>query len=147
MIMDIKIKDRIKKDIIDFFDSGYDGVSFAELDKRIDGFKKSTSEIRRAIALSLEDSDKETNIVIWDGMTEEGVEALQELQKEGFFKYKPCSILIYLVDGMQLAYPIAKKIKHYKKIHWIPVVLNRNNGKKPKPELIREEMKRIFKEE
>jgi hypothetical protein len=36
----------------------------------------------------------------------------------------PTSRLTYIIDGKFLSLPIAKNERHYKKPHWLPVVLN-----------------------
>ena len=36
---------------------------------------------------------------------------------------KPCSHLVYFIDGCALTLPIAKSVRNYKTTHWIPVVL------------------------
>lgn len=69
------------------------------------------------------DSDK--NIIVWDGMTDDAVTALLELQEEGRIKSKTANFFAYMFDGGMLTLPLVKKppAKGYKKPHWQPVVL------------------------
>jgi hypothetical protein len=57
-------------------------------------------------------------------MSDEAVDALQALFNAGECHLIPASSpLIYLIDGVSLALPIAKRRGHYKELHWLPCIL------------------------
>src|SRR6516225_7638239 len=87
-----------------------DHVSFAEL-SRIEGFSGGS------LALTLGDND---SIVFWDDLSQEAVDALQQLIAA---HCEPCSPLVYLVDGVMPRLPISKQARRYKERHWGPIVL------------------------
>lgn len=88
-------------------------VSFAEL-SRIEGFNGDL-EIKL-------NHPSVSNVVLWSGLSEEAIEALEVIRKEGEYIISPSTILVYLMDGVSLNLPIAKSKRHYKKPHWAPVV-------------------------
>jgi hypothetical protein len=92
-------------------------VTFAEL-SRIDGFGGGE--------MCIEFGEGKKNILAWAGMSEEAVEILRRLEAEGVFHFDhhgTSTFLCYLVDGVQLNLPLAKRAKHYKEPHWLPVTL------------------------
>ena len=64
------------------------------------------------------------NLIIWAGMSKVAVEALIQLKQEKRITLKCTTSLIYLIDGMCLRFPIAKRDMDYKKPHWSPVALS-----------------------
>ena len=101
--------------------SEYGDVSFADI-QRID---KSQGD------MTLFYGPAEDNCVLWSNLSETVCTAIKDLQKEGLIEYKRLpSILIYVIDGTLLELPIAKRIKKYKKLHWLPVILVRKEVKK-----------------
>ena len=96
-----------------------DHVSFVELQQRFSQCFDGGS-----LALTLE----EYNIVLWIGFTQEGCKAMSELLKDNLIHFKPCSTLIYMVDGRLLNFPIAKRERKYKKPCWLPVVMRPGIG-------------------
>jgi hypothetical protein len=93
-----------------------DHVSFVQL-SRIDGFRGDRE--------MLVDADHVSNIVLWAGMSLEAVESLKQIIAEGEYEFEPATWLIYAIDGEMLSYPLAKRGRHYKKPHWLPVVIKR----------------------
>lgn len=87
-------------------------VSFAEL-SRIEGFKG-------RLTLCAEASP---NIVLWNGISQEAADILEDLRKSGVFEYRPASWMVYLTDGMALNMPMVKRNVKYKTPHWFPVTL------------------------
>lgn len=65
------------------------------------------------------------NLIVWTGMSVEFIEALRELKTDGLIEVGPAHPLVYLIDGMTLHLPIAKRPtpKGYKTMHWIPSIL------------------------
>jgi hypothetical protein len=62
------------------------------------------------------------NIVLWAGLSELLVDALELLRKTKAIELHPCSPLVYWGDGAALSLPLAKQARKYKKPHWQPVV-------------------------
>jgi len=96
-----------------------DHVTFAEL-SRLDGF---SGDLQIWI-----NHDRVSNVIIWSGISQEGVDALETIRQEGEYEMTPTPILTYLIDGAALNLPIAKSARHYKKPHWSPTVLRRRKG-------------------
>ncbi|NEV61619.1 hypothetical protein [Thiorhodococcus minor] len=89
------------------------GVSFIELCQRIEGFAGPH-------ACTLND-----RVVLWQGVSDAGIAALNRLQRRGQIAFVACSPLVYLIDGQMLRLPIAKRRHHaYKRPHWYPVTLS-----------------------
>jgi len=87
-----------------------DGVSFAEL-QNIKGFNGDRS--MRAGEFE--------NLILWNGMSEEAVEAFIELIEDKKIIVHATSPMIYMFDGCTLGLPVAKKAKSYKNPRWYPV--------------------------
>jgi len=78
----------------------YQGVSFAEVERNIEGFVGGDVELRLP----------KTNIVLWQGLTEEGVNAFNLRRTGKHIHPDPCPVMAYLVDGMIPKLPVAKGI-------------------------------------
>jgi hypothetical protein len=97
--------------------TAYKHVTFAELDQKIEGF--SGGELRISI-----NNEQASNIVLWQGLTEQGSNALEELRQAKKIHQVPAHVLSYLHDGKMLKLPLAKRPQHYKTPHWAPVCFN-----------------------
>ena len=86
-------------------------VSFAELE-RIEGFGGG----------DLEMCIPGHNLVMWQGLTSEAGDALEELRE--LIHPKPTSVLVYLIDGKVPHLPVVKSGRRYKKPHWAPLIFN-----------------------
>ena len=68
------------------------------------------------------------NIVLWDGMSEEAADFIDELRlaPDGL-TIDTVSPLIYLFDGATLNLPVVKRLPKngYRRAHWLPVLLRR----------------------
>lgn len=105
------LKQRILKYIRD-----YDHVTFAEL-HRVFGDEFSGKGNNLEIA-------KDSNIVLWSGLTREGADAVMELESEGLMSFAPANPLTYLIDGSGLNLPVVKSASYkYKRPHWLPVTM------------------------
>ena len=93
-----------------------DHVTFAEL-SQLDSF---CGDLQLLV-----NHDKVSNIVIWSGMSQEAVDALEVIRKEGEYKLISTPVLTYLIDGAAPNLPIAKRARHYKKPHWSPALLRK----------------------
>lgn len=107
----------IAEEIFDMVGANGD-ASFAELSNR---WPKIFAGGNREL---IQEGPTFSNVVIWTGMTEEGVTIIKEVMALGC-EYVPTNKLVYLIDGHLLTYPIAKSVRHYKKPHWAPVVIKR----------------------
>jgi hypothetical protein len=87
-------------------------VTFAEI-SRIEGARGD-----REITI---ETDEASNIVLWQGVSQELADALEIIRQEGQYEPRPTGILTYAIDGMMLRMPIAKRKRHYKTPHWLPV--------------------------
>lgn len=65
-------------------------------------------------------------IVFWDNLSQEFVDTMMALKGEGLIQARPCTVLVYLVDGMMMRLPVAKRPtrKGYKTDHWLPIVFD-----------------------
>jgi hypothetical protein len=90
-------------------------VSFAELCRAIP-----ETAGQRTISL---DND---SLIIWEGVSQELVETLHFLVRDGVLRLKPCDSAVYTADRHGgLRYPLAKRIRKYAKPRWYPVTLSR----------------------
>lgn len=101
----------LKDEILKYVQQMRGGVSFAEL-SRFEGFG---GKIR---------IEARENMVIWANMSQEAVDALNELRAEAKVHFYPTQILVYMADGAALDLPLAKSNRDYKKPHWLPCVVN-----------------------
>ena len=115
---------RLKTDIYDYVKK-YGNVSFAELSGHIKGFKQDDKDIKEngLIAFTL-DNMHERNLFLWWGISEEAMDAIDELRLEKKLFIKPTTELVYLADGLIPSAPVAKGLRYYKKPRWVPVVFN-----------------------
>lgn len=64
-------------------------------------------------------------IIIWNGWNNEAIDLISNLMQHKEIELDPCSIMIYLIDGQALKYPLVKSFRSYKEDHWIPMVINK----------------------
>lgn len=95
----------------------YQWVSFAEL-------ANSAPEHFFEGDLSYGFPDK--NLFFWCGLSQEAVNALNDLRAQNLIKFDPTSCFVYYCDGRVLNMPIANRPPRngYKKPHWMIVVIN-----------------------
>jgi hypothetical protein len=87
-------------------------VSLVEL-ARLEGFEG-----------NLEVKGEPPNRVLWHGVSQEGLDAINMLLEQGLIVCRSTNPLVYLIDGALLRYPIARRWKSYKKPHWMPVTFS-----------------------
>jgi hypothetical protein len=92
-------------------------VTFAEMENHIEGFGGGDKML-------VINGDTCSNIVLWLGLTDAAIDALEELRVTKRIHPIPASILTYMYDGRVPSLPLAKGKYHYKKPHWAPVVFN-----------------------
>lgn len=105
----------LKQQILDYIVTN-DHVTFQEL-MRIPGVWDNGSP--DGMALHHPEFDR---ILLWSDITQEAATAFQELKKENLAHWLPCSMMPYIIDGGGLNLPRAKGPRHYKRLHWLPVV-------------------------
>lgn len=110
-------------DAIEAYVKHYDWVTFPELLRRLEPF----TEVRGSFALEIA-----PNVILWLGMSEQIIDAVQQLQREKRIWPWPSSVFVHLIDGGLLKLPIAKRLPKggYKKERWLPVTLRVHD---PKP--------------
>jgi len=91
-------------------------TSFGEL-SRLKGFK----------GLWEMSFSKDENFIIYAGMSNEAVKAMNELWlKEHKIEARACDIFVYFIDGGALNIPLIKRFpkKGYKTPHWLPMTFS-----------------------
>lgn len=107
----MKLKDQILKEIKE-----YGTLTFAEL-SHIKGFNG-----HQVVYLK---HQKAKNIILWSNVSKEAVGAIRQLLAEKKIMMLPSDSFVYAFDGNILSNtPIAKRIGHYKKPHWLPVIFD-----------------------
>lgn len=112
-------KEEIKNIILDYVRKN-NNVSFVEIEEL---FEKSDFSYKGEY--SLNNIGGYENIIIWVGWNKEAISLINELMKEKKVYTTTCNVLVYLIDGKYLGYPIAKRLYNYKKVHWAPTVIKR----------------------
>ena len=72
---------------------------------------------------------KKSNIILWSGLSIECTKVLDILLKEKKIVMRQSQVLIYIIDGCTLNYPVAKSSRIYQKMHWLPVVFDLRDRK------------------
>lgn len=102
----------IKANILAVIKDRAAGVTFVELEHHVDGFSGD-------MELFIMD-----NIVLWQGISTEAMEAISELMKAKLIKPDPANPLVYVIDGKVIDLPLVKNNVNYKKPRWLPVVFS-----------------------
>ena len=76
-------------------------------------------------------SDNES-LILWEGMSELFVEAIESLLADGVIVLQPISLIEFQQINAfgryrSLDYPVAKRIQNYTKPHWIPALVCRGD--------------------
>jgi hypothetical protein len=88
-------------------------ISMVELCREIPGFKGD-----RVYFIG-------TNTVIWHECSDEAVEAMNSVTKDGKVVAVSCSPWVYITDGVKPEYPLAASLtEDFKTPHWLPVVFS-----------------------
>lgn len=124
----------MKNKIMGFIRTRGNGVSFVELEDHISGFKG-----------DFEYGDFDQNLLYWSGISEEAISAIQDLVRDGRLTMKRTDFLVYLIDGKILKMPIAKSIRAYKRLRWLPILFYTNE--KPTRHEIRQALRETAKQE
>ncbi len=95
------------------------GVSMVELE-RVAGEEIDTSGDLAWVV------PNDSNLVLWAGMSEDFVAAIDALRERGNVEAGGANPLIYIIDGKSLNYPLARRppASGYAVEHWLPVLFN-----------------------
>lgn len=112
-------KERAKELVLEYI-RNHKGTSFVEIENL---FERNNYDYKGDYAPS---SNKFSNVVYWIGWKEEASDILAELEEEnkicrGYAKH---TYMIYLIDGKVPSLPVAKQMRDYKALHWLPCVFN-----------------------
>jgi len=103
---------KMKDEILGIIKALGGGVTFVELSNRIQGFK---GDLMWGV---------KGNIFFWPSLSQEAIDALEELNSSGLIELAPTSALTYIIDGTYPDMPIAKQVREYKSPRWLPVAFN-----------------------
>lgn len=103
------IIDELKNYILETIKT-HSNVSFADLVKH-----KSYSRGKNSVQLDGK------NIVLWTDMSDDVMDTINDLINSDIIKYEPCSEFPYVLHGIKLDMPIAKKAVIYQQPKWLPV--------------------------
>lgn len=109
--------ENIKRKILEYIKSN-GSVSYAELEYL---FEKIGYNYQGSL---LTCSDMDRNVIFWGGWNENAIALIGEMISENSIKRQPCDFIIYLIDGKTMNFPLVKKYKKYKSMHWLPCVFN-----------------------
>lgn len=88
------------------------GVSLVEMSRDIEGF-----------AGEIIWGSNETNVIVWDRMSENAIAAMTKLIADETIIATPSNLLVYAYDGCVLDLPLATNIrKKYARPRWLPLV-------------------------
>lgn len=120
------MKEKIKEAVMKVMNEKT-GVSFVELEWELE---RQEIPYKGTYSVCIPTNRK---VIMWSNMSEEYAEAIKELifeDKQIIPEQAP--IMVYLMDGRALSYPLAKKLGYqYQSERWLPVVFNKGNLFKP----------------
>jgi hypothetical protein len=61
------------------------------------------------------------NVALWGGVSRAFVDTVHEVLRTQLVCRQPVSVISYLLDGTYLTLPLAKRLRAYAKLHWLPV--------------------------
>lgn len=104
----------IEQQILDYC-LQHPNTTFAELSRDIEGFTGDFSIMEGTYQ----------NIMLWDRVSQNYAQALESLQRQKKIEYKASATALqsYYIDGITLKMPLANNFRHYKTLHWLPVII------------------------
>ena len=100
----------MKKSILGYISRSGGPVSFVQLCR---GIKEFNGEYEMSF---------KNNMVLWDGLSETAILAINQLKDENKIIIKASVTLVYLMDGGRMKLPVVKRNIKYKRRHWLPVL-------------------------
>ena len=70
------------------------------------------------------------NICLWPSVSAEALDVLEKLIDGERYHFDRADPLVYLHNGLFPQMPIAKRARDYKKMHWLPVIINRRERRR-----------------
>ena len=113
------MKKSLKKTILDLVRDRRGSVSFADLALNVPGF--TSDDPASGFELGYPHGK---NIVIWQGMSKAGADAIGDLLRDYEIILRPVGAMIYAIDGLLPAMQVAKKSRAYQRPHWLPMVID-----------------------
>ena len=96
-----------------------DGVSFVDIE---DAFALNAFDFKGTYLISTTIAE-EKNIVFWGGWNKDACEVFYNALQKSNANYIRTNYMLYYIDGKIMNIPIAKRIRKYKQMHWLPVVM------------------------
>lgn len=96
----------------------HNGVSYAELERVFEQHGFSYSGSLEAY------SDSSPHVVFWSGWNKQTFEIISELLREKRIERTPCTVLVYLIDGKGMTYPVLSDVSDLRSVHWLPCVFD-----------------------
>ena len=113
---------RIKAALLAYFEKQPRDVSFVELERAVGPDATGDCAITN-------DTCRELNIWWWFGVSLEFSRAVGQLLTDDLVVTRPCSLLVYAIDGRYPTHPIAQSTtRSYKKPRWLPLVFSIKRG-------------------
>lgn len=99
-----------------------DDVTYADLEDIFDILKIKWEGSNEIV------SGENENVIFWTGWSEEAIEIVNYLQREGFLEKKLGSFLHYLLIGKIMLIPVVREFREYKTPHWLPLAFTVNKN-------------------
>lgn len=103
------------EEVLDFIRTRGGGVSFVEIEEF-----HGKENCRGPIGMCFPEAE---NVFTWMGVNQAFIDQMRRLKTSLRVIFWPTSYLTYLVDGVYVEMPLAKKLRNYKTPHWVPTVL------------------------
>lgn len=68
-------------------------------------------------------NDELSNVILWYGWKAEYTDLIGSMLKANELHARCTNSFVYAIDGKTLKLPVAKQPQHYKKRHWLPVLV------------------------
>lgn len=75
-------------------------------------------------------SETKNNVIFWAGWSETAFRILADLLKSNQIERVPCELLIYLIDGKCLDFPVLHSYSDLRAVHWLPCVFRAANSER-----------------
>lgn len=106
------------KEALIMYVEGYRNVTFVEFEKEFEPFHSIKGDMSFGLPGHI-------NVILYTGVSEEFITAIEDLLNEKRISIEPCSELLYLLYGKIITYPmpIPPLEKEYNERVWIPTVV------------------------
>ena len=107
----------MKTMILNLLKEKSEGITFIEIENMFDDNKIDYK------GNSVVGPSRYKNIYYWINISDEFSDAIIELKEENKIKLSVCNVVVYLVDGKIIRFPLAKKPIQYEDPHWLPIII------------------------